>query len=65
MTVFDRMYRSGIGPYFNKIYKAKWPKIKHENLTSTLPSDCKYMLLEFIKVSDGAYSELMSGISAK
>ena len=49
---FDGMSRSGIGLYFNKIYKAKWPKIKLENLTSNLPSDCKYMLLEFIKVSD-------------
>lgn len=64
-SFFDGMSRSGIGIYFKKIYKAKWAEISVVKLVNNLPSDSKYLLLEFIEVSNGAYSGLMSANSAK
>ena len=64
-SFFDGMYRSGIGVYFKKIYKAKWTDISLAKLANNLPSDSKYLLLEFIEVSNHAYSELMSVNPAK
>jgi hypothetical protein len=64
-SFFDGMSRSGISVYFKKIYKAKWADISVSKLANNLPSDSKYLLLEFIEVSNGAYSELMSANLAK
>jgi len=64
-SFFDGMSRSGIGLYFNKIYKTKWPDVTLQTLVGNLPSDCKYVFLEFIEVNDGAYSELMRGMTSK
>jgi hypothetical protein len=64
-SFFDGMSRSGMGVYFKKIYKAKWAEINVTKLAKNLPVDSKYLLLEFIEVSNGAYSELMSANSAK
>jgi hypothetical protein len=58
-SFFDGMSRSGIGLYFKKIYKARWDEISVIKLANNLPSDSKYLLLQFIEVSNGAYSELM------
>lgn len=59
-SFFDGMSRSGIGVYFKKIYKAKFTDIGVAELAKSLPTDSKYLLLEFIEVSNGAYLELMS-----
>jgi len=59
-SFFDGMSRSGIGLYFKKIYKAKWSEISVAKLANDLPSDSKYFLLQFIEVSNRAYSELKS-----
>jgi hypothetical protein len=64
-SFFDGMTRSGIGLYFKKIYKAKWADVSVVKLANNLPSDSKYLLLEFIEVSNGAYSELMSANPTK
>lgn len=64
-SFFDGMSRSGMGLYFKKIYKAKWPEVKVAVLAKNLPVDTKYLLLEFIEVSNGAYSELMSANPSK
>lgn len=64
-SFFDGMSRSGIGLYFKKIYKAKWPGIKVLDLVKNMPTDSKYLLLEFIEVSNGAYTDLMSASSTK
>jgi hypothetical protein len=64
-SFFDGMTRSGIGVYFRKIYKARWADISVSKLVDNLPSDSKYLLLEFIEVSNGAFSELMSANPTK
>jgi len=64
-SFFDGMMRSGLEIYFKKIYKSNWSKLKLEEFASTLPSDSKYLLLEFIEVNDGAYTQLMRGLPSK
>ena len=59
-SFFDGMSRSGIGLYFRKIYKAKWGETKLAELVKNVPTDSKYVFLEFIEVSNTALLDLAS-----
>ncbi|MEO6292392.1 MAG: hypothetical protein ABIO88_07190 [Burkholderiaceae bacterium] len=57
-SFFDGMSRSGIAVYFKKIYRTNWNSANLNELVSDLPSDTKYLFLEFIEVSSIAYKSL-------
>lgn len=57
-SFFDGMMRSGMGIYFKKIYRANWNNTNLKEIMSNLPSDSRYLFLEFIEVANGAYAGL-------
>lgn len=57
-SFFDGMLRSGVCIYFKKVYRASWNNINFNEVVSSLPSDSKYLFVEFIEVSKSAYAGL-------
>lgn len=57
-SFFDGMLRSGAWIYFKKVYRASWNNINFNELVSSIPSDSRYLLVEFIETSKNAYSGL-------
>lgn len=57
-SFLDGMSRTGMQMYFSKISRAHWNKITLKKLVDNLPTDTRYLLIEFIEVSGGAYQQL-------
>lgn len=59
-SFFDGMVRAGLPIYFQKVYRAHWNSVSITQLVSELPKDARYVFLEFIEVSIGAYEGLVN-----
>ena len=64
-SFFDGMLRSGICTYFKKVYRAHWNNTSLKELLNNLPEDTRYLFIEFIELSNGAYAGLASEINDK
>ena len=56
-SFFDGMIRSGMRIYFKKIYLARVNHASLDDVVDHLPADTRYLLVEFIEVAQGIYSD--------
>jgi hypothetical protein len=58
-SFFDGIVRSGITFEFEKVYRASWSQVRLPEFLNKLPSDCRYVIVEFIDVSVAGFSDLI------